>query len=360
MRIAVHNPRFLTDPAGNYNGYNLAFVRLFKPLIFLSGLTRGRLFRVRRQMQACGLDPDAYTFLLTESALRRQADVLLNFNGFPCARGNGPVRRFPGLKIWHVFEYVFDAEQSHATLREGGVDAVMGYADHGRYCPFFQKHYPTYSDRVIPVPFGFGARFVNTTPFSERLPRAVALGAVNPVNDPLASRFGDLSAYTAFYHDQVWTHHWRHLLRENRETLADVMDCLLPVLPETKSFNYDAVAMLNRYQLFANDEGLMNFPPARTYEGVAAGAVLVCSDHPVYTDLGFVDGVNCITHPRHDVDAFRARIQSARAHPPELASIAAAGTTLVRTRYTHDAVARQLHADITALYQGRAPARIAA
>jgi hypothetical protein len=360
MRIAVHNPRFFSDPATNYNGYNLAFVRLFKPLIFLSGRTRGRLFRIRRQMQACGLDPRDYTFLLTESSLRQQADVLINFNGFPCARGNGPIRRFDGLKLWHAFEYVFDADQSYQLLRQGGVDALMGYADHGRYCPFFRQHYPAFADRVIPVPFGFGERFANTTPFAERLPKVVALGAVNPVDDPLADRFGDLSAYKAFYRDQVWTHHWRHLLRDHRDSLADVMDCLLPIPPETKSFSYDAVAMLNRYQLFANDEGLMNFPPARTYEGVAAGAVLVCSDHPVYSDLGFVDGINCLRHARHDVEGFRARIGTALANPAELARIAAAGTALVRSRYSHDAVAQQLYADIAALYQGRAARRVAA
>ena len=70
--------------------------------------------------------------------------------------------------------------------------------------------------------------------------------------------------------------------------------------------------------------------------------------------------MNCLKHPRHDVDAFRARIQSALASPAELGRIAAAGTALVRTRYHHDAVARQLHADIAALYQGRTSSRIAA
>jgi hypothetical protein len=360
MRIAVHNPRFFTDPVGNYNGYNLAFVRQYKPLIFLSGLTRGRLFRIRRQMQACGLNPDDYTFLLTESALRRHSDVLINFNGLPYVRGNGPVRRFPGLKIWHAFEYVFNANESYALLKAGGVDAVMGYADHGRYCPFFQAHYPEYVGRVIPVPFGFGERFVNTTPFSDRLAKVVALGAVNPVKDPLAHRFGDLSAYEAFYHNQIWTHAWRHLLREHKESLPDLMDCFLPTPPATKSFNYDAVAMLNRYQLFANDEGLMNFPPARTYEGVAAGAVLVCSDHPVYSDLGFVDGVNCLRHPRHDIYGFRARVTAALADPAQLGRIAATGTAMVRSRFSHAAVAEKLHADIAALYHGRAQPRRAA
>jgi Glycosyl transferases group 1 len=353
MRLAVHNPRFFTDPASNYNGYNLAFVRLFRPLIFLNGLTRGRLLRIQGQMRACGLDPTTFEFILTERALNRRADVLINFNGFPCVRGNAPVRGFRGLKIYHAFEYVFNASMSHRLFRDGGADVLMGYANHGRHCPFFQQHYPTYVDRVIPVPFGFGARFASTTPFARRLPRVVALGAVNPVDDPLAGQFGDLSEYVAFYRHATWTHQWRHLLRTHHTALDSVMDCLLPVPPATKSFQYDAVETLNRYQLFANDEGLMNFPPARTYEGMAAGAVLVCSDHPVYDDLGLVDGVHCLRHPRHDIDGFRDRVAAALADPQALARIAATGTAMVRERYSHEAVARQLYTDIATLYAGR-------
>lgn len=61
--------------------------------------------------------------------------------------------------------------------------------------------------------------------------------------------------------------------------------------------------------MFANDEGLMVFPPARTYEGMASGSAMVCSEHPVYKDLGFVDGVNCIAHIKNNLPHFRNKVE---------------------------------------------------
>lgn len=351
MRIAVHNPRFFAEePLRNYNGYNLAFVRLFKPIIYLSGIYRLRFSRIVRQMAACGLNPQEFTFLFTEKHLRAQADVLLSFTGFPTMRGNAPVKNFAGLKIYHAFEYVFDAVDAAKSFQEGGVDYLMGYANHGKYCPFFQHVYAAFTEKVIPVAFGFSQRFQVQNPFLERVQKVVALGAVNPVNDPLAARFGDLSAYVNFYKEVEWTHQWRRMLFEQQESLRDIMDSFLPAYPQTKNMQYDAVAMLNNYALFANDEGLMNFPPARTFEGMACGAVLVCADNPVYAALGLKDGENCLMHPRHDINEFRHKITDALANPQALHALQQRSVAFAQENFTHDAVAQKLYADIAARY----------
>ncbi|NJK34574.1 MAG: glycosyltransferase family 1 protein [Oscillatoriales cyanobacterium SM2_2_1] len=187
-------------------------------------------------------------------------------------------------------------------------------------------------------------------PFGDRIPKVIALGAVNPVNDPTVRDPAELRDYINFYANQVWTHHWRRMLVEQEGALAEVMDSHLPHFPKTKDYAYDAVAMLNQYALFANDEGLMQFPPARTYEGTAAGAVMVSSDHACYAELGFVDGVNCIMHRRHNVAEFQEKVQFYRQRPEQLAAIAEASVTMVRERYSHPAVARQLYGDIVQIY----------
>jgi spore maturation protein CgeB len=146
------------------------------------------------------------------------------------------------------------------------------------------------------------------------------------------------------------------MLVEHEAELAGVMDSQLPHFPEMKNPKYNAVQMLTGYALFANDEGLMAFPPARTYEGPAAGAAMISSDHGSYLDLGFRDGVNCVMHRKHDIGDFHARAEYYLARPEELRRVAAAGQKLIRTHYSHAAVARRVGAQLEVLFRtGKRP-----
>ena len=376
MRIAVHNPfRCFGDQTRNHNGYNYEFVRQFKPILYfpdwklrfvtdrglrnflrsLKTAVRGRFgwdrtHGLRPQLIDSALNPDEFDFAFSLEELNRKADVLICFNGYPYREENQPVKAFRGMKIYHAYEYVFRATEANQALVNGGVDYVMGYTDHGKYCPFFQNFYPTYRDRVIPVPFGFGQRFQVKVDFDQRVPKPIALGAVNPVNDPTVADPTELQDYVQFYEGTTWTHQWRRLLVEHETELSNIMDTRLPHYPRTKDFSYDAVGLLNQYAMFVNDEGLMAFPPARTYEGTAAGSVMISSDHPSYTDLGFVDGQNCIMHQKHDIADFRDKVTFYQQNPDKLAAIAANSVMMVRNRYSHAQVARSLYTDIENRY----------
>ena len=98
--------------------------------------------------------------------------------------------------------------------------------------------------------------------------------------------------------------------------------------------------------MFANDEGLMAFPPARTYEATAAGAVMVCDGHGCFRDLGFVDEESAIMHHRHDLADFHDKVSWYIRNPDRLAKVATAGRELVRSRYSHAQVARDLYSSI--------------
>jgi hypothetical protein len=205
---------------------------------------------------------------------------------------------------------------------------------------------------VITVPFGFHERFVNRTPFRERAAKCVALGAVNPVRDPGAPP-GELDDYAAHFAPEEYAHRFRRMLRDEALALADIMASRLPALPAAKDFGYDIVAEYNAYRMFTTCESIMFYPSVKTYEGCAAGSVLVCSTHPAFDALGFVDGVNCVRHRELDVDDFRDKVSAFLKRDDELASIQAAGTALVRTRYTADAVAQGLYTDLERRWQGR-------
>ncbi|BDI28887.1 hypothetical protein CCAX7_009380 [Capsulimonas corticalis] len=348
MRVAIQNPNLALDQSRNFNGYDFEFLRQFKPIIYVPDL-RGVPRRYKALLQL-GWKPQEIRFAVGPRQLNHMADVLVCFAGTPYDLRNKPPRDFHGLKVFHVMDYVFRAEESHQILADSGVQYVMGYTDHGKYCPFFQKYYPSFCGKVISVPFGYGARFENKLPYADRTPKVIALGSVNPVDDPAVPDRAMLKEYIDFYANVRWTHQWRRILAENEENLANIMDSQLPHFPETKNPDYDAVAMMNQYRMFANDEGLMEFPPARTFEGTAAGCVMVSSDHASYGDYGFLDGVNCVMHRRHDLSDFQEKVRYYIDHPDKLAQISQNSTEMVRTRYSHPQIASDLHEHLRELW----------
>lgn len=350
MRFAVQSPYFLfADPNKNFTGYDFEFFKLYKPAIYFPGWRKINLLRVYKRMKELGLNPQDYSFVFSIAELNRKADVLLGFCGRPDLPALKPPKKFKGLKIYHVMDYVFQAEKCYDSLKEGGVDYVMGYTNHGEYCTFFRKYYPDYSGKVIPVPFGFGERFKKKIPFQSRIQKCIAAGSVNPVDDPVVKDKAELREYKAFYADEKWTHKWRYMLAVNESSLSGIMDSVLPKFPETKNPFYDAVELFNKYQLFANDIGLMAFPPARTYEGIASGTVMVGERHPCYKDLGFKDGVNCLLHSPQDLEGFRKKINDHLRQPKRLEEIAEAGYSLVVKKYSHKQIAQDLFQSISRL-----------
>lgn len=353
MRLAVQTPMFLYgNLERNYNGYATEFVRLFRPVIYLPGFksraTRGAMFKYRVATKSTAFRYNEFEYAYSEAELNRKADVLVCFNGFPYQEWNAPPRKFRGLKLFHAFEYVFRASESNRLYEQAGVDYLLGYTDHARHCAFFRHTYPRYCGKVISVPFGYGPRFSAQPDTVSRVLKVIAVGAINPVDDPTVEDRAALADYRKFYRNEQWTHAWRQMLRQHEAELTEVMDSFLPKFPSTNNPHYDAVQMMRKYAMFANDEGLMAFPPARTYEGVAAGAVMVSDDHECFKDLGFVDGENCIMHRKLDISDFRERVSWYASDRGRLQRVAEAGQEMVRRRYSHVQIARDLFAVIQA------------
>ena len=180
----------------------------------------------------------------------------------------------------------------------------------------------------------------------------LGIGSVNPVDDPLCPA-GELDDYVAFHPGERWTHRWRRALLEQSDGLADILTCRFPVFPQSKDSSYDAVALLNAHAMFANDEGLMAFPPARTYEGPACGALLVAGDSPALRELGFRHWENALLHRGHDTADFARVVRAGLQEPERLRELAVAGTRLVREHYSHGAVADRLHRQLSDMWAGR-------
>lgn len=348
MKIAIHNPQFIfQNQVRNFNGYNFEFLKNHTDIIYLS--KPWHVFRYKKRLTELGVDSSKYEFVFSIATLNQEADVLLSFNGVPYVKHFTPPKKFTGLKIWHTMDYVFKASESNKILLENGVDYVMGYTRHDLYCPFFQKYYADFNDKVIAVPFGYGERFVSNKAINDRVQKCIALGSVNPVNDPLC-KSGILDDYTEFYKDEIWTHKFRRVLAENVDSLKNVMDSKLPSLDKTKNPNYNPVEELNNYQFFVNDEGLMNFPPARTYEGIACGSIMIASKNKIYEDLGFIEDENYIAFTKNDLEDFRNKTLEALNDKFNLEVIQKKSLELAK-KYTHKTVASDLYNNIKDIYE---------
>ncbi len=343
MKIAVHNPMF--SGAAGVNGWILEFMKLYKPAIFVSDIRY--IPRLLHFFYRFRLNPFDYKIIFSLKNLNKNADVLTCFNGWPYMEQNKPAKGFRGFKIYHLMDYTYFPTQSNNILREAGVDFVFGYARHDKYCPLFQEKYPQYKDKVIPVPFGFAPRFKEAAAFGKRKNKVIALGSVNSFIDPLhaVDSFEEVNKFF-LARGEKFMHKFRRMLVENEAHLPEVMDSKLPHFPKVKDFDYDIVQVFNQYKMFVSCESLQYFPPAKTFEGPAAGSVLVCSQHPCFADYGFEDGINCIKHKEFDINNFKDKVSFYINNPDKLLQIQKRGMQFVRDNYSHKKVAQYVYSQI--------------
>ena len=343
MKLAVHNVMF--SGASGVNGWIIDFLKLYKPVLYVS--RPQYLPRLVHFFYRFRLNPLEYTIVFSAKQLSSVADVLVCFNGLPHLESNKPVKEFQGLKIYHVMDFTFFPSLSNKTLEEGGVDYVFGYARHDRYSDFFQKYYPGYGGKVISVPFGFAPRFKELIPFGQRKNKVIALGSVNSFVDPVheVEGFQELNEFF-LKRGEKFMHKFRRMLVEREASLVNIMDSKLPHFPQVKDFGYDIFQVLNEYRMFVNCESLLYFPSAKTFEGPAAGSVLMCSTHPCFSDLGFEDGVNCVKHKEFDMQDFREKAEYYRNNPEQLEEIQKNGTRFVRENYNYKKVAQSVYSAI--------------
>lgn len=343
MTLAVQNVMFVG--AAGVNGWIINFLKLYKPVLYVSRIQYlGRLMHFFYRFR---LNPLEYKIIFSERQLRSAADVLVCFNGLPHLESNKPIKSFQGLKIYHLMDFTFFPTQSNRALEENGADFVFGYARHDVYSDFFQMKYPSYSGKVIPIPFGFAPRFKELVPFQERKNKVIALGSVNSFVDSVHEVAG-LEELNEFFLKQgeKFMHKFRRFLVENERNLVDIMDSKLPHFPQVKDFGYDIVQVLNQYKMFVNCESLLYFPSAKTFEGPAAGSILVCSEHACFSDLGFEDGVNCVKHKEFDIKDFREKAEYYLRNPEKLEEIQKNGTQFVRENYTYEKVAKYVYSAV--------------
>lgn len=283
-------------------------------------------------------------YIFSKKELFAKCDVILNFNTYTKDHDfTEAIKKFNGIKIWHIGDYFWNEPGSviNSRLLKYGINYLFGYSSHDKHCSYFQKTFPKYTGKVIPVAFGYQERFKRIKPFDSRINKCVGLGSVNPLR-PLEYPIVNYVESARHFPDDAWFHKFRRTLVLNQDSMSNHFDSMLPEYPKIKDFKYDLVKKFNNYKMFTSCESIFNFPPAKFFEGPACGSVLVCANIKCNSEYGFKDSENCIMYDQYNIVDFIEKINYYKQHSNTLNSIQQNGYEFVTTHYNHKSIAKYI------------------
>lgn len=337
--IIIYNPTDLFINPVSWHGYAVDFALKYADYVFV----RNPFKKLLIKNTVKGLCPSRK--IKVKSSL-----FFLNKNKYVIV-GFGAVRNptfslkmYSGIKIFHLLDYYLDVPKIQKFLRKSKIDYVIGHCQMDEECTFFRKYYKEYIGKVIDLPFGYAERFKYIRPFKDRINKAVGLGSINKMKDALLSE-SQTKEMVEFFPLREYQHEVRKYLQDNQQIVKDCIDALFPSPDKQKDFSYDAVEMLNKYQMFVNDAGFSNFPPARTYEGIACGCVMVAPNNNIYSKLGFINDYNYIGYQEGNYSDMIKKIRYYIVHQAELEKLQINSLKLAE-KYSHEKVADRLYQSI--------------
>lgn len=349
MKLVFQNPHWTAETrTSRIHDYTVELLRQRRPAVKITPWTEfARWFRflLRKDLPLLGWD-----YVLSDSELRR-FDAWVTFCGTHPGQLAAIPREFGGVKFYHVMDYSFWPDEAASAFAERRVDYLLGYARHDLWCPFFQHAFPGVQGRVLPVPFGYSDRFTCHTPFHTRVPKASIMGAVVPLEKPEAGN-PSLAKYYRFFEEIDCAHWTRWNVRRNLDRLESRVANFLPDEGGTRNFAYNSAVEIERHQLFINDASCMHYPPARTYEGMATGSVMLAERIPVYQeDFGLREGVHCLMHRPHDLEDLEAVLSQALIQRDRLTVLH--GNAVRRmSHFSHEMIGNYLFNQLEAAFRG--------
>lgn len=323
------------------------------------------------------INPFRHALYFNFKKLNLATDCILVF-GTVCR--NPALFKYPGLIAVHLTHYHHDTE------------AIAAYAGKLQH-PFFLaesdltkndyfRHYFPVVRHVHILPFVFTSRFKKIKPFDERSNKCFASGSMSVPSTP---------SYVRYFGANAALQPMRKLIYDNQDTLKDIMDIYMyphtDALGELKTiytndsfvarfmkwympasvlkkffhyqlpyFRFDIVKKYNEYEMFMSPEERTGLPSLKILEGIRCGSVLVGIDHPMYTDIGFINGISYIAYRENDFNDMRQKIHYYQARPDQLEVIAETAYEFVAERFSPDSIARELWGGlVSALHEINTP-----
>lgn len=331
MKIAIFNPYFyLQDRNYDIHGYrhifleyHSEFILLNDPVLWIKLKILFKKNKVRKKIK----------FFMHYFACKDV--ILINFNGFPGANSRllflrETVRNyqytvpgiFKGVYLYHLMDFMVDTSKLSKSINSNPPKHFLGYNDHYKHSALFKLYYGQLSKFNIPIYplyFGYSRRFVLKKPFFERESKILVIGKTTFINSPI-------NKYMHPIREAIYT---ERVISKN-------------VVKFEENENYNIVDQFNNYQFFLNDESIFSFPPAKTFEGIACGSIMIGSNSLLYRELGFIDGINCILFDYLDFDEMFRKVQHYINNPILLDTLHKNSLSL-SLNYSHDKIVQGLY-----------------
>lgn len=344
-KIIIYEPEILFwGVAAGFHGYAIAFINQYADFIYVKkGLKNSLLYR----RQLWRMEIKRYIPFIHSLDYSDEVESILV--GFTIPNTDDEeLFRFRGKKYFHLMDYYLFISRNKEFLKKYSINYVIGHTDMENNCELFREYYQEFIGRTIALPFGHHKRFICFKPFKDRKNIAIGLGSINPVDDPKLS-YDAKKEFMEYFKDEDYMHPLRRYIQTHEKDFENEIVSKFPSPEKQKDFSYDAVDVLNSYTMFINDAGLSNFPPARTFEGIACGCVMVAENNRIYKDLGFIPNVNYIAFEPGNYNDMKCKIDYYIEHPDELLEMQKKSLKL-STRYSHKNVADTLYNKIAGEY----------
>jgi len=362
LKITILNPHFHKSHFRNnkttrydIHGYYIEFIRKYKPSIYLS--KKFYYSELCELFDDTGLNIDEFDInypTMFQRSIFSNTDVLLDMNGGGIVSTHPDYiqlyKKFNGLKIFHIMDPQYFAKELNAFLLKSGIDYLLGYNTYDKHSNFVRQIYPSFINKFIGIPFGYAPVWEKQIPFKRRKNMALLSGTMETFSRVKSSKYyKQVIDYYNFFHSSFNSmHEIRYLIDKNIEMYKKEIDSKINHWPEQNNYIEDIVGEFNKFRFFINDESLLNFCPIRTYEGIAAGCVLIAHEATCYKEWGFIDGKNCIMF--NNINEIPDKIHYYIDNEELLKKINNNGYDLVTNNYNHKSIADKLYKAICELF----------
>lgn len=272
----------------------------------------------------------------------------------------------PIFKVVHLTHYIYRPDIGFANLKRLSPDLLVAENNLVINSSYFQKYFGTVNTKFELLPYTFADRFVNKTPFKERVNKMVATGSIT-------YKMTD-SDFISFYKSNE-LQPMRRILFEHASEYPKEMDCLISDLnasrideksvrrknliqriyslltvrhPQLNYYKKDIVRVYNEYKMFVVPEEICDLPAIGFVEGMACGCAYIGLDNPMFRDIGLVPGTHYIAYDGTLPDLM-SKVRYYQQHIDELETIATCGYEYVVHHLSPDTVYKKFFQQLKAL-----------
>ncbi len=270
------------------------------------------------------------------------------------------IKDFRGKKILHGTHFYGLTGAIAQNVKKMGVQYMVAEANLKKSSYF--NHYFSFIEYVYCLPHVLRKKYKKIRDFQDRQNKCLALGTL--VLDNVANEV-NRDHYNFFKIDTL--HPMRKAIYENRNQLADSVECNINFhnkkrieiskkstfykkydifkmfydlffLSEGKEYHeMDIVEKYNQFKMFVSPEENIGLSSINFIEGMACGSAYIGLNHPMYTDLGMVEGKHFITYDG-TLEDLKRKIGYYQCHQEELSEIARSGCGFAKERFFEEKI----------------------